>query len=193
MKNKSILLVDDEEIILESLYKHLKTNNFDVTKAESGEKALTRFKERPYDLVITDLVMERMNGIQVLTEVKKIDPNICVIILTGYGDMTSAIDALRLGADDYLLKPCSINELLLRMSRCFEAQESRKKIKLYEKILPLCSVCKKIRDDTGVEHGKGEWMEVDVYLHRKAGVDVSHGLCMNCYEQKMKELDKWVK
>ncbi|MFC1523414.1 response regulator [Thermodesulfobacteriota bacterium] len=120
MRNNNILLVDDEESILNSFRKILHHDGYHVTTASSGEEAVTALHSSPYDLVISDLVMAGMNGIQVLKEAKKIDQGIGVIILTGYGDMTTAINALRLGADDYLLKPCDSDELLLRLSRCLE-------------------------------------------------------------------------
>ena len=180
MKKKTILLVDDEEIILKSLGKDLKTEGYDITTAENGESAIAKLKEKRFDLVITDLIMEGLDGIQVLKQAKKSDPELPVIILTGYGDMTSAIDALRLGADDYLLKPSDVEELFFRVSGCLEKYELKRKIKLYEDILPICAVCKKIRDDTGKEPGKGEWMTVEGYINRKTGVHFSHGYCKEC-------------
>jgi K+-sensing histidine kinase KdpD len=120
MWNKEILLVDDEESILKSLRKDLDQHGYNVTTASSGLQAVTALRNGHYDIVVTDLIMTGMDGIQVLKETKKIDRKIGVIILTGYGDMASAIKALRLGADDYLLKPCDTDELLLRLSRCLE-------------------------------------------------------------------------
>ena len=188
MKSKAILLVDDEALILESLGRDLKIEGYGITTAENGERAIAIMKNKQFDLVITDLMMEGLDGIKVLKQAKKIDPVLPVIILTGYGDLTSAIDALRLGADDYLLKPCDIDELLFRISNCLEKQEIKRKIKLYEDILPVCSVCKKIRDDTGKEPGKGEWMTVEEYIERKAGVLFSHGYCKECYEDALKDI-----
>ena len=120
MRNKEILLVDDEEAILNSFRKDFVQENYNVTMASSGEEAITNLQGKSFDLVVTDLVMPGVDGIGVLQKAKELDPEICVIILTGYGDMTSAIDALRLGADDYLLKPCVTDELLLRTRRCLE-------------------------------------------------------------------------
>lgn len=120
MQNKSILLVDDEEIILNSIGMDLRQDQYNVTCAGSGEEAVHRLREHRYDLVITDLVMSKLDGIQVLKEAKKINTLTRVIILTGFGDMTSAVDALRLGADDYLLKPCEAEDLALRIQRCLE-------------------------------------------------------------------------
>ena len=180
MKKKIILLVDDEEIILKSLSRDLRTEGYDVITAENGESAIAELKNKDFDLVITDLMMEGLDGMQVLKQAKKSALDLPVIILTGYGKMSSAIDALRLGADDYMLKPCNVGELFFRVSNCLKKNELMKKIKLYEDILPICSVCKKIRDDTGKEHGKGEWMSVETYIKSKTGVLFSHGYCNEC-------------
>jgi DNA-binding NtrC family response regulator len=180
MKNKAILLVDDEEIILKTIGKDLRAEGYDVTTARNGDRAIATLNQHHFDLVVTDLMMEGLDGIQVLKQAKKIDPALPVIILTGYGDMTTAIEALRLGADDYLLKPCDVEELLFRVSGCLDKYELKRKIKLYEGILPICAVCKKIRDDTGKEPGEGVWMTVEAYINAKTGVRFSHGYCKEC-------------
>lgn len=182
-----ILLVDDEEIILDLIADYLDGEDFEVSRAHDGEGGIARLRERHFDLVVTDLMMGKVGGIEVLKEAKRIDPGICVIILTGYGDMTSAINALRLGADDYMLKPCDMNELVFRVAKCVQKKELTKKIKLYEEILPVCSLCSKIRDDTGTEHGKGKWMSVDEYLTHKTNLKMSHGYCQQCYEKVVAE------
>ena len=128
MRNKKILLVDDEESIRTSFRKDFEHEGYKLTTAASGEEAITKIRDTHFDLVITDLSMPGIDGIGVLQEVKKLNPDIGTMILTGYGDMTSAIEALRLGADDYLLKPCDADELLLRAARCLEKQEAFRKI-----------------------------------------------------------------
>ena len=180
MKNKSILLVDDEEIILNSLGMDLRQENYDVTFATSGEEAISLLRGNQFDLVVTDLSMSGMDGIQVLKEAKKINPLMGVIILTGYGDMTSAIDALRLGADDYLLKPCESEELIIRIGRCLEKQEAFQKIKIYEGMLPVCCSCGDIRDDTGMGQGKGNWMKAGDFIAKKTSSKVTHSYCNDC-------------
>ena len=110
-----------------------------------------------------------------------------VIILTGHEDIELTIDALRLKADDYLIKPCSTEELLFRVKQSLEKLELKRKIKVYEEILPVCSVCKKIRDDAGKESGTGEWKPMESYIHEKAGLMVSHSFCPECAEAYYKE------
>jgi DNA-binding response OmpR family regulator len=191
MENKSILLVDDEAIILYSFGRDLEHEGYDVTSAASGEEAIDRLREKKYDLVITDLVMTGAGGIEVLKEAKKIDPATGVFILTGYADMTSAVDALRLGADDYLQKPVDTDEMLIRINRCLERQEAWRKIQVYEKIIPVCCMCGMIRDDTGVEPGQGEWLKTDMYIHKKTTAEVSHCYCPTCSKKARQDFDSF--
>jgi DNA-binding NtrC family response regulator len=183
MRERTVLLVDDEEPILESLGTYLENNAFHVKTAKSGEDALAVFRTSSFDLVITDLVMDGISGLDVLKEVKKIKSETGVFILTGQGDMTIAIDALRSAADDFLLKPCDADELILRMEHVLEKQEALRKIKIYEKLLPICTYCKKIRDDTGTSKGAERWMQLEEYLTTKSGIDLTHGCCPECSEK----------
>lgn len=190
MTAKNILLVDDEAIILKTMSGKLTDEGFKVYTADCGEDALELIKTTKVNMVITDLMMEGIDGIQVLKEVKASDQEIAVIILTGYGELTSAIDALRLGADDYLLKPCDLNELIFRMTKCFEKQALQEIVQLYEDILPICLDCKKIRDDSKSAPGEGDWVPVDQYLTQKAGKSMSHGYCPDCGKNFLDSIEK---
>jgi PAS domain S-box-containing protein len=121
MVETSILFVDDEEVIRKSFARELIAEHFAVTAVGSGREAVDALEGgQQYDLVITDLMMPDVDGFGVLKAVKRYTPQASVIILTGYGDMRTAIDALRLGADDFTLKPCEIEELVFRIRRCLE-------------------------------------------------------------------------
>jgi DNA-binding NtrC family response regulator len=183
MKKNKILLVDDEESITKAMKKDFEQEGYEVMIASSGEEAVEIIKAQHFDMIVTDLSMPGIGGIEVLAEAKKLNPDIGSIILTGYGDMTSAIEALRLGADDYLLKPCDTEELLLRTSRCLKNREAHQKLKIYENILPVCMYCKSIRDDKGVEPGKGKWVRMEDYIAFNCGTHVSHGICPPCFER----------
>lgn len=145
---KQILLVDDEEFILKSLKSDFEYQGFSVAIAASGEEALSKSKKTHYDLVITDLAMPGIDGLGVLNGIREHSPETAIIILTGYGDMRSAIEALRLGADDYLLKPCDAEELMLRAERCLEKQDAFRKIKLFS-----YSVSHDLKNPTIALHG----------------------------------------
>lgn len=186
MRNKAVLLVDDELPILKSLGNYLKKNAFDVKPVLSGEDALTECTATTsFDLVITDLIMAGISGLEVLKEFKKLNNDIGVFILTGHGNMTLAIEALRAGADDFILKPCEADELICKMHRYFEKQDALRKIKIYEKVLPICMYCKKIRDDSGKEPGTGQWVRIEDYLRIKSGTDLSHGCCPQCFDYQL--------
>jgi len=113
-----ILLVDDEINMLESLGDVLRAEKYMVATANSGEEALARLdKEGNFDLMITDLKMPKMNGLDLLERVSKSHPSVEVIVLTGHGSVESAVQAMRRGAHDFLLKPFQPEEALQIISR----------------------------------------------------------------------------
>jgi DNA-binding response OmpR family regulator len=189
-KKYNLLLVDDDPFILEGIGEDLEQRGYRVTRVNSGDKAVDLLQQTAFDLVITDLVMERVDGIQVLKKTKEIDSTIMVIVLTGFGDMLSAIEALRSQADDYMLKPCESSEMFFRVERCLEKLELARKIHLYQKILPMCCVCKKIRDDTGKVPGRGEWIPVEQFIHDKAQLDITSSYCPECAHRTLQEFIK---
>ncbi len=188
MEKYSILLVDDDHLILKSLGPALEGRGYEVATSDNGAEAIEMITGSHYDMVITDLVMTPVDGLEVLKKSKEIRPEILVIILTGFGDMSSSIDALRLDADNYMLKPCEPEELYFRVSNCFRKLELRRKIKLYEKILPVCCQCKKIRDDADREPGTGRWMAVEEYIRDRAKVDVTSSYCPGCAQKLRDEI-----
>lgn len=183
IKKKTILLVDDEQLILDSLSRELTSAplSFEVSLATNGEEAVGMIADRAPDLVITDLRMPGLDGYQVLKAAKRKDPHTMVLILTGYADMQSAIDALRLGADEYLQKPCDPDELLYRVSNCSSKQDLQRKVAMYENILPVCSYCKRIRDDRPGEQNGHRWYSLEEYFAKVQGIHCSHGCCPDCF------------
>lgn len=118
MIKPSVLLVDDDSAILTVFSWRLRAEHFSVTAVSSGRDALSALQDAQYDIVITDLIMEGIDGFEVLTAVKTIAPLTPVIIISG--QVESAIDAYRLGADDFLVKPFDIEELSFKIRNCFE-------------------------------------------------------------------------
>lgn len=110
-----ILLVDDDTELLDQMAKFLERREFTVEAASSGAKALEKIKEGSYDIVITDLKMPKVSGMEVLREVKRVSPNTFVMILTGYGTIENAVEAMRVGAYDYLTKPFKTQDLLAKI------------------------------------------------------------------------------
>lgn len=127
MGNEAILVVDDEEDILELIERHLSNKGYEVITAYDGEQALPLLDKLKFDLVITDLKMPRIDGMELLKRVKERDPNIEVVILTGHGTMDSVIEALRDGgAFDYLQKPLyNIKQLSFVTKKALERKRLR--------------------------------------------------------------------
>lgn len=143
-KNR-ILVVDDDPLILYNTEKLLEKQGYWVEHADCGERALHKLNEIPFDLVLTDLVMEKVDGMDVLTFAKERHPDIMVIMLTGFADMRTAINAIRLGADDFMLKPAEAEEIYFRVKRCLENKELKKKINL--RTMELETLNKQLKKD----------------------------------------------
>jgi len=107
MSIDKILIVDDESLVRNFLAETLRRKNLDVFTAENGEKAIVMLKEMTFDLVITDMRMQEVSGIDVLRKVKELSPSTLVVVVTGFGTIENAVEAMRLGAFNYLIKPFS--------------------------------------------------------------------------------------
>ena len=115
MNDKRVLVADDSEAIREMLGSFLANLGYHTDLASDGQAAVNRFKIQPYDVIICDLQMPRIDGLEVLAQVKAIDPEVQVIILTGHATMETAIKALRLGAYEYQFKPVDDMEIFARL------------------------------------------------------------------------------
>jgi DNA-binding NtrC family response regulator len=110
-----VLLVDDEVPFVETMSKRLTKRQLMVLSAYSGREALEKLEENAVDVVILDVKMPAMDGIETLREIKKSHPLVEVIMLTGHATIETAVEGMRLGAFDYLMKPCEIEELLAKV------------------------------------------------------------------------------
>lgn len=119
----SILLVDDDRNILFLLHETLKTENYDLTIANGGERALEILKTRDFDLIISDLQMPKVDGIDLLQASKDKNQETEVLILTGYGSIKTAVHAMKLGAIEYLSKPVDVDELRLKVAQSLKRRE----------------------------------------------------------------------
>jgi DNA-binding NtrC family response regulator len=114
----TILLVDDEIVVLKVLSRELKAEDYVVTAVSSGSDAISALQDTSYDLVITDITMEGIDGLDVLKATRKIAPQTLVIVITGYSNSRSAKEAKRFGVDDFLVKPFEMEELLSSIQLC---------------------------------------------------------------------------
>lgn len=121
-----VLIVDDETDFLETIVNRLQKRKIEATGVSSGEAALDIIKEKPYDIILLDVKMPGgMGGIEVLREIKKLQPLTEVILLTGHAAVETSIEGLKLGAFDYLLKPVKFTELLEKLVAASEKKNAQ--------------------------------------------------------------------
>jgi len=135
MQKLSILVVDDGHSQREMLRDFLRSEGHTVMEAENGEKALKTVFGGHFDLILLDYKMPGMDGLQVLKEVKQINPEIDVIIITAYGTIETAVDALKAGAIDYITKPVDLDELIIQVNRIAERRQLIQENKLLKEDL----------------------------------------------------------
>jgi len=128
MNSTKILIVDDELIMRESLAGWLERDGHVVETAASGEEALQKLKEYHFEIMLVDIKMEGMSGLDVLTKVKESDPDVAVVMITAYGSISTAIEAMKNGAVDYLLKPFDPNALGVLIDKITEHQAQAREI-----------------------------------------------------------------
>ena len=126
-----ILVVDDEEIIRESLSFILKKEGYDVTEASNGKEAYEKILADPFDIVVSDIEMPEMKGIELLEQITHVSPETLVVIITAHASIETAIEALRKGASDYILKPIEFDELIVKIHRLLE----HRRLSLENKVL----------------------------------------------------------
>ena len=129
--NTKILVIDDEEANVRVLSISLRSDGFEVVTAYSGEQGLEVFKKESPDLVLTDIKMPGMDGIEVLQKIKALDPDAEVIIITGHGDIDNAIEALKFGASDFVNKPIRDEVLSVSIQRAQEKRDIRRQLREY--------------------------------------------------------------
>jgi len=189
----SILIVDDEELIRETLCLDFQNMGYLAEIAASGEEACALLSGKQYDLIITDLVMQGIDGLEVLRQAKSRHADQIVFVLTGYGEMYSAIEALRLEADDYLLKPYHPDELMQRVAKSLADRTLRQKVQFSGSMLSICSECKKVRDREPDENGEERWISIEQFVSKTICSGLSHGICPDCYQRKMDELSEMIR
>ena len=136
MDNKEkILIVDDEKIVRESLYHWFEDDNYEVDTAEDGETALNKYAKDKYDLLLVDMKMPGMSGLDLLSKIKAIDKDALIILITAFASVPTAITALKNGAYDYVTKPVDPDELAHLVKRALEQRAlKRENIQLKENI-----------------------------------------------------------
>ena len=156
-KQPKILVVDDEEVTRLSLAEILSLEGYEVASARSGEEALQKLEKETFDLVLADLVMKEVDGLQVMEAAKKLSPEIVVIMLTAYGTLESAIQAMRQGAYDYLIKPCGAQEIVASVeSGLAKQRQERRRQELVTRVEEMLKALKAEGDEIPTSASRGD-------------------------------------
>ncbi len=143
-----LLVVDDEETVREGLRWSLHLSGFQVEEAESGPVALAWLGRAPFDVMVVDMAMPGMGGVEVMLAARRLQPDLAILILTGHATLESAIAAVKAGAADYLLKPVSVHDLKETVMKALRKQAERRRQQQAEQLL------NRVRETLAVEPGE---------------------------------------
>lgn len=115
-----ILLIDDETEFTSALAERLRLRGYDATTTDDGESGIALIQKEDFNIIVLDLMMPGMSGLDTLQQTKKIKPDLPVILLTGHGSTKEGVEGMRLGATDYLMKPLDINDLLAKINETLD-------------------------------------------------------------------------
>lgn len=130
-----ILVVDDEKKMRHILQLMLEREGLSAEQAENGKEALAKLKQKRFDMIITDLKMPVMDGMSLLEEAKRIDPDFPIVVITAYGTIENAVDAMRKGAIDYITKPFEEEQILITVKRCLKFSRLSEEVKVLKEEL----------------------------------------------------------
>jgi len=153
---KNILLVEDEAVFAKAVKKHLERAGYNINLAADLETARAAFKDNAPDLVLLDMRLPDGSGLDLLSEIRALNPSIAVLVMSAYGELEDAVSAMKLGASDYLKKPIDLDELLLNVEKVFDKNELTQKLTYSAKreqhateTVAFLGECKKVKDVRG--------------------------------------------
>ncbi len=177
----NILIIDDDKGVRDVLEAFFSDEGFDVTAVSDGGSGLRLLMQMEFDIIFLDLVMPGMGGLRVLEELSRMKVDTPCIIMTGFATTKTAVDAMKLGAIDYITKPFNLEELLIITKRVFTMTRVLKENIALKKqlsgLLHVCSWCNRIRDE------KGEWKSIEDYVRERENATFSHGICPACLKK----------
>ena len=120
MENQKVLVIDDEQIVLDSVKKILSKENYEVDVSQDSKSGLEMALQKDYDIVLTDIRMPKIGGMRILMDIRRNKPSVPVVLITGYASVQSAVQAMKLGATDYIEKPFTPEELVDAVSAAID-------------------------------------------------------------------------
>ncbi len=124
-----VLLVDDDEGIRDALAEFLNTLEFSVVTAENGEEALSKFSRGDFEIVLADLMMPKLDGMELLKRTREVDADVIFLMITGHPSIGTAVESINRGADDYITKPFHLEDVKLRIEKALEKRSLKGRLK----------------------------------------------------------------
>ena len=199
----SILYVEDEQVTRSAVVRMLKRRVLTVYEAENGREGLDLYKQHRPDIVISDIRMPVLDGMEMSKEIKALDGNSKIILTTAHSDASILMNSIEVGIDKYIMKPLDIASLFSSVEKCAEnimlekkiqkqnkekdeliakLQEALNNVKKLSGLLPICSYCKKIRNDAGY------WKQIEGYIAENSEAKFSHSVCPDCVKKLYPDL-----
>ena len=201
----AVLYVEDEPITRSAVARMLKRRVEILYEAENGKEGLELFKQHRPNIVISDIRMPVLDGIEMSKEIKLLDKNSKIILTTAHSDASILLDSIEVGVDKYILKPLDMDALYAAMDQCAatvmlerqiqqqnrekdeliaKLQEALENVKKLSGLIPICANCKKIRND------EGYWRQIEGYISEHSEARFSHGICPDCAKKIYSEFLK---
>jgi CheY-like chemotaxis protein len=179
---KRILFAEDDAVTRLVVTAQLQKLGFEALVARDGVEALEIFRREKPSIVITDWMMPNMDGTDLCREIRKqTDAGYTyVIILTALDRKAGYIEGMKAGADDFVSKPCSMEELNVRLRVAERILNLQAEARQLEDLLPICPECQRIMTEDG------KWQLVESYIMRRTDAHFSHGICPACFEKHIK-------
>lgn len=174
-----LLIIEDDPVLRSGLEEVLKDEGYEINSAGDGRTGLKLFVEKKYDMVLTDLVMPDMNGMDVLKEIKKTNPKTHVIIITAFATVENAVEAIKLGASDYISKPFKIDEVQIKIKKILEEAKFEKNLEFIPDSDLMKAMGNPLREEAVrllYKHEKLKFTEIQHHLRIKDATKLSFHL-----------------
>ncbi len=185
-----VLCIDDDWDFLVSLEQVLSNEGYDVSIAKSASSGFERFIAEKFDLVILDLALGNTSGVELISQLKLVDPAIECVIVTGNGEYKSALESFRLGVMDYLEKPFNPVTFLKRLE---EGLKKSKKLKpngfKVKKEIHSCSLCTRVFDNKELESNDQDWIPIQDWLKNQFEIHLKPTFCSGCSQLNFDQVE----